>query len=161
MFTLGEIIDLAIRIEKNGENTYRKAQEKASSPEIASMLQWLADDEAEHQKWFHRLREILDAGNEDPKLEEMGKVILEGVLGDQAFSMNDVDFAQIDNITNLLNLSLDFERDTIIFYEMLKEFIEDEKILDGLDKIIEEENRHMKQLEDFIEKGGVVLLTSP
>ena len=84
MFTLSEIIDLAIRIEKNGEKAYRKAQGEVSNPSLASMLQWLAEEEVEHEKWFTRLKEktVTLAGN--PKLEEMGKSILQGILGDQA-----------------------------------------------------------------------------
>ena len=160
MFTLGEIIELAIRIEKNGENTYRKAQNEVPSSELASMLQGLADDEAEHEQWFAKLREDMDTEIADPKLEEMGKSILRSVLGDQAFSMSDADFSRIDNITSLLRLSFEFEKDTIIFYEMLKEFIEDGKVLSGIDKIIEEENRHVKRLEEIIEKGEILPLTS-
>ena len=57
MFSTAEIIDLAIRIEKNGEKTYRKAQEKVSDLSLASMLQWLADEEVEHAKWFVELKE--------------------------------------------------------------------------------------------------------
>ena len=160
MFTLGEIIDLAIRIEKNGENTYRMAQNQVSSSELVLMLQELADDEAEHEKWFARLREDMNAGIEDPKLEEMGKTMLMTVLGDQAFSMNNADFSKMDNIMNLLELSLEFEKDTIIFYEMLKEFIEDKDVLSGIEKIIEEENRHVKHLEENIKKGEIIELTS-
>jgi len=154
MFTLGEIIELAIRIEKNGENTYRKAQNEVPISELASMLQGLADDEAEHEKWFVELMEDMDIEIEDPLLEEMGNSILRSVLGDQAFSMSDADFSRIDNITRLLELSIEFEKDTIIFYEMLKEFIEDVKVLSGINKIIEEENRHVKHLEECLEKGN-------
>ena len=39
MFSLSEIIDLAIRIENNGEKTYRKAKNEVPSPELASLLQ--------------------------------------------------------------------------------------------------------------------------
>lgn len=152
MFTLGEIIDLAIRIENNGKNTYRKAQDEVASSELASMLQELADDEAEHEKWFAKFREDMDTEIEDSKIEEIGRSILQSVLGNQAFSMNDADFSRIDNITNLLELSIEFERDTIIFYGMLKEFIKDDKVLSGIDQIIEEENRHIKRLEDVIKK---------
>ena len=160
MFTLDEIIDLAIRIEKNGEKTYRKAQNEVPSPELASMLQGLADDEAEHEKWFAKLREDMDVEIEDPILEEMGKSIFRSVLGDQAFSISDTDFSRIDNITSLLELSIEFEKDTIIFYEMLREFIEDVKVLSGIDKIIEEENRHIKHLEEVLEKGEFFSLTN-
>ena len=152
MFTLGEIIDLAIRIEKNGENTYRKAQEEVSNPSLASMLQWLAEDEVEHEKWFEKLKEEVETTEEDPKLEEMGKAILQSVLGDQAFSIKDADLSRIEDLNSLLELSVEFEKDTILFYEMLSAFIDDEETLRQLDKIIEEENRHVQVLEEFLEK---------
>ena len=156
MFTLGEIIDLAIRIEKNGESTYRKAQKEVSSSKVSAMLEWLADDEAKHEKWFTELRENVDEKVEDPILEKMGKEILQSVLGDHAFSMNEVDFSSLDNIKGLLEVSLEFEKDTLIFYEMIKGFIEDENVLSGIDKIIEEENSHVKNLEEFLKKGKIL-----
>lgn len=152
MFTLSEIIDLAIRIEKNGENAYRKAQEEVSNPSLASMLQWLAEEEVEHEKWFTQLKEKAATLAEDPKLEEMGKAILQGVLGDQTFSIKDADFSKTEDINSLLELSVEFEKDTVLFYEMLSAFIDDEETLSQLDKIIEEEKRHVQLLEEFLEK---------
>jgi rubrerythrin len=151
MFTLSEIIDLAIRIEKNGENAYRKAQEEVSNPSLASMLQWLAEEEVEHEKWFIRLKEKTMTVAEDPKLEEMGKAILQGVLGDQVFSIKDADFSKTEDINSLLELSIEFEKDTILFFEMLSAFIDDKETLSQLDKIIEEEKRHVQLLEEFLE----------
>ena len=71
MFTLNDIINLAIRIEKNGEETYRKAQEEVSNPSLASMLKWLAEEEVEHEKWFTQLKEKVATVTDDPRLEEM------------------------------------------------------------------------------------------
>ncbi|MBC8419804.1 MAG: ferritin family protein [Pseudomonadota bacterium] len=160
MFTLGEIIDVAIRIEKNGRNTYRKAQGEVSSSSLASMLQWLADDEAEHEEWFSGLKEKVGIKVEDPKLEEMGRAILQNVLGDRAFSITDADFSKIENVKSLLELSIEFEKDTIIFYEMLRSFMDDIEVLSGLDKIIEEESRHVKELENLVVRGEALPLTT-
>ena len=157
MFTLGEIIDLAIQIEKNGEKSYRKAQNESEDIIISSMLKWLADDEEEHEKWFLDMKQKIDEKVEDPRLEEMGKEILTGVLGEQAFSMDDADFNEIDNIKALLELSLEFEKDTILFYEMIKDFIDDSKVMAGIDKIIVEEKKHVKKLEEFIGKGDFLV----
>ena len=104
MFTLREIIDLAVRIEKNGENVYRKAQKEVSDPMLSSMLLWLADDELEHEKWFTQFKNGMDETGEDPKLEKMAKAILGGVLGEQAFSLQDKDFSTIESVQNLLEL---------------------------------------------------------
>lgn len=151
MFTLSEIIDLAVRIEANGQKAYRKAREQVSNPALAEMLGWLADEEAEHEKWFPRLKENVETTLEDTRLEEMGKGILQGVLGDQTFSIGEADFSKVEDIDRLLELSVEFEKDTILFYEMLSAFIEDLKTLDQLNKIIEEEKRHVWLLEDYLE----------
>lgn len=155
MFTLGEIIDLAIRLEKNGEKIYRKAQEDTTNPSLASLLQWLAEEEAEHEKWFIRFRAEAKTTLEDPKLDEMGKTVLEGILGDQAFSIQEADFSKTDDLKSCLKLSMEFEKDTLLFYEMLSAFIEDEKTLNQLNRIIEEETRHARLLEDALANRGV------
>lgn len=149
MFSLGEIVDLAIQIEKNGAQSYQKAQKEVSSQELASILEWLANDEKEHEKWFIDMKKEIDEKIEDPKLEEMGKEILNSVLGEQSFSMDDADFSRIKDIDTLIEISLEFEKDTILFYEMIKDFIDDGKILAGIDRIIKEENKHVKRLEEL------------
>ncbi|MBI5601803.1 MAG: ferritin family protein [Deltaproteobacteria bacterium] len=150
MFTLGEIIDLAVRIEKNGEMSYRKAQKEVSDASLADLLGRLADEEAEHEKWFLRFKEKVTPDQEDPRLEEMGKAVMQGVLGEQAFSVSEADFSRIEDRDSLLTLSVEFEKDTVLFYEMLGAFIEDEKTLEKLDQIIQEENRHIRLLNESL-----------
>ena len=53
MFTMNEVVDLAVRIEVNGERVYRHATAAVSDPDIQNALTWLADQEAEHARWFH------------------------------------------------------------------------------------------------------------
>ena len=152
MFSLGEIIDLAIQIEKNGEQSYRKARKEVKSQDLASVLEWLANDEKEHEKWFLNMKRGINEKIQDPMLEEMGREILNSVLGEQAFSMDDADFSRIKDVNTLLEISLESEKDTILFYEMIKDFVDDENVLAGLDKIIKEEGRHVKKLEELV--GG-------
>lgn len=149
MFTLGEIIDLAIRIETNGQKAYRKAQMQVTDPALSAMLGWLADEEAEHEKWFPRLKEYMRTDLEDPELEKMGKVVLQGVLGDHTFSIDEADFSKMEDLDSLLSLSVEFEKDTILFYEMLSAFIEEEQTLNRINRIIDEEKRHVRFLQDF------------
>jgi rubrerythrin len=153
MFNLMDIIDLAVRIEKNGEKTYRKAMEKVSDPLLLSILDRLAREESEHEKWFEALKGKVEAAEIDPELEEMGKGMLQGVLGDQAFSISESDFSKIENIKALLELSIEFEMDTILFYGMIGTFVEDEETINSLKAIIEEENRHVHLLTESLEKG--------
>jgi rubrerythrin len=155
MFSRGDIIDLAIQIEKNGEKVYRDALQKISNHSLASLLEWLADEEAEHVTWFSNLRPTITEAPVDPHLEEMGTTMLQRVLGDQTFSLTDVDFSKIDQIDDLIKLAIEFERDTVVFYEMIESLIDDEKTMDHLKKIVHEEERHVKVLEELLESGAV------
>jgi len=153
MFNLGDITDLAVRLEKNGENTYRKAMKDVSDPHLLSVLNQLAMDELEHVKWFEDLRERVGPKGIEPELDEMGKMMLQNILGDQAFSISEADFSKIENVKELLELSIEFEKDTILFYELILAVIEDEKTIEGLNAIIEEENRHVSVLTESLENG--------
>jgi len=85
----------------------------------------------------------------------IGKSILLGALGDETFSLKDADFSKIEQIKDLLTLSIEFERDTVLFYEMMRPFIEEKGTLDHLDAIIEEENSHIRLLQESLDSGIV------
>ena len=89
------------------------------------------------------------------ELEEMGRSILGRILGDQSFALQDADFSSIGQVRDLLELAIEFERDTVLFYEMIRAFMEEEdtEALNVLEKIIDEENRHIQLFRDFLESG--------
>jgi rubrerythrin len=51
MFTAKELLDIAVRLERNGDAIYRQAIEKVSNPELASLLEWMADEEVKHAEY--------------------------------------------------------------------------------------------------------------
>jgi rubrerythrin len=153
MFEIREILDLAIRLEKNGEATYRKAIQSCSDENLKAMLGWMAAEEAEHGAWFSKLKIDLDTGSKNPVLEEMSRQLFEDLVGGQSFSLRGVDFDKVADPDELISIFVEFEKDTILFYEMIAPFIEDGETRTHLDAIIAEENRHIKRLKQFIEKG--------
>ena len=153
MFSSADIIDLAIQIEKNGEKVYRDALEGVQNQSVASILQWLADEEVEHAKWFSELKETTHKVPVDQRLENMGRDILHGILGDESFSLKEADLQNLGGIENLLNLAIEFERDTVSFFEMFESFLEDRESLEHLNKIIEEEQRHIEVLQEYLRTG--------
>ena len=154
MFLLGDIIDLAIQIETNAENVYRSALSKITDPVLISIIKWLADEEAAHAEWFHRLKESIQSDVKDPGLEAMGKSLLSDVLGRQSFSLKEADFSEIKELADLLSLAIEFEKDKVIFYNMLRPFIEDMETLDFLEKIINEENNHIRELNKLADRDA-------
>jgi rubrerythrin len=149
MFSTREIIDMAIKIEKNGESYYRQAIAKATDPSIQSLFLFLADEEYEHARWFEAFRQRLEDSDEDRKLAEMSGAMLQSVVGNQRFSLDDLDLAELDSTEKLIGIAIEFEKDSILFYEMLQSFIEDPETLRQLNEIIAEENRHIEMLNDY------------
>lgn len=149
MFTLREIVRLAVQVEQNGEKVYREAQEAASNPAVGSLLERLADDEARHAEWFEGLETQVPHTPADPELEKMAETILSDILADQSFSLKDADFSQLKGTQDLLDLAIEFEQDTVIFYQMLSSFVDDEEIRNHLNTIIEEEKRHIQALQEW------------
>ena len=76
MFTMDDIIDIAVKIEKNGEKVYHDALQKVSDPSLISLLQWLADEEVQHADWFFGLKKKTLQISVSSEFEEMGKKIL-------------------------------------------------------------------------------------
>jgi rubrerythrin len=142
LFSIHEILDLAIRLEKNGESVYRNAIDKVFKPDLTSLLVWMADEEVKHAKWFSDLKQKLETDSINPFMEEMGREIFTDMLGEKSFSHQEVDFSKIDQVHDLIAIFIEFEQDTVLFYDTLKPFIEDNETLKHLEKIIAEESNH-------------------
>ena len=152
MFSLAEVYDLGIRIEKNGEKFYRDAMKQAWSTPIADMLKMLAEEEVKHVDFFVKRMDAIKQKRENPFLDEMGTSMLRDILGNQTFSLKDTDVSKIKSVDELVELAIEFEKDTILFYEMVGSFMPDEKPRRELKEIIEEEERHVRLFESYGEK---------
>jgi rubrerythrin len=150
LFSTGEILDLAVRIEQNGEAVYRDAIVMLSNPELISLLNWMADEEAQHAKWFSGLKDELEAHTANVFVEEMSRELFGELLGEKSFSHKEVDFSRVADVDELIAIFIEFEKDTILFYEILEPFIEDDRTLADLKKIIAEENNHISRLQGII-----------
>jgi rubrerythrin len=152
MFSLAEVYDLGIRIEKNGEKFYRDALKQAWSEPIADMLGLLAEEEVKHVDFFVKRLDALKQKRENPFLDEMSTSMLKDILGNQTFSLKEADVSKIRSVDELVALAIEFEKDTILFYEMIGSFMPDEGSLRELKEIVKEEERHVRLFETYGEK---------
>jgi rubrerythrin len=158
LFSIQEILDLAIRLEKNGESVYRKAAAKLSRADLVSLLEWMADEEVKHAAWFSELKHTLETDSINPFMEEMGREVFTDMLGEKSFSHREVDFSKMGQPHDLVAAFIEFEQDTVLFFETLKPFIEDTGTLDNLEKIIAEENNHIAKLHRFLTNEAEVFV---
>jgi rubrerythrin len=109
----------------------------------------MAQEEARHGQWFSQLQRSLETGGKNPFMEEMSRELFDDLVGGQTFSLKEVDFAAVESTEELVGIFMEFEKDTVLFYEMVAPFIEDGETRTHLETIIAEENRHIAHLRDF------------
>ena len=149
MFSITEIIKIAVQLEKNGEMVYREAVGQSENPELDDLLLWMADEELKHADWFLSLSNDIEKSKDRLQVKEIDASLIDDLIGKQTFSLTDVDFSQVKNSKHLIDIFIEFEKDTILFYEMLKTFLVDEQTIDHLEKIIQEESSHIEKLENL------------
>jgi rubrerythrin len=147
MFTVGDIRNIAIQIEKNGEETYRKASKSAKNPQVAEVLAWMADEEKRHAKWFTTFRSNKPLTPEQKEMEAVGRNLLQDMVKGNNFLLDGDELKNAKNVEEVVAKSKTFELDTILFYEFLIGFLDDQEAIEQLRKIIEEERNHITQLE--------------
>ncbi|HKJ65684.1 MAG TPA: ferritin family protein [Desulfopila sp.] len=155
MFTIADIRNIAIQIERNGEKTYRQAAAKATDSEVARLLESMAEDEKRHAQWFEKIQVDQVVSEEQRQMEQVGKSILQDMVKDRTFSLEEDQLKSAENPEKILAASQAFEQDTILFYEMLSEFIDNSETMEQLQVIIAEEQKHHRQLAEILGESTV------
>ena len=147
MFKASEIIDIAIRLEENAAAVCRQAMERALPKEIKSLLAWMIEEEVRHADWFADLQRRVAGPTPNPIVRAMNREMLGQMIGQQSFSLKQVDFGALGSVDELIDVLVEFEKDTILFYEMLDAFITEAEARSQLQRIIAEEKSHITRLE--------------
>ena len=150
MFCAYEILDIAVKLEKNGEKVYREAMDQTGDLSLKELLKWMADEEVKHAEWFSELKNEVELNENHHLIREMSGDLVSEFVGEQSFSLKDVDFSAIKGTRELIEVFIEFERDTILFYEMLESFIIDEETGEELNRIIDEEKAHISELQELL-----------
>lgn len=150
MFSEREILEIAIRMEKNGELEYRKAAGELSDETLVTSLEWMADEEQEHAKFFTGLLDELEVRSKSHFGEELDATFLKDLIGGGSLSLKTVDFSQVGSIDELLNIYIGFEKDSILFYEMITPMIDNLDTRFQVERIVAEEKAHIKRLKELV-----------
>lgn len=146
MFTFADIRNIAVQIEKNGEESYRNAGRIAADPEIARIMNWMADEEKCHGEWFENLRSDKSLTAEQQEMEALGKSLLQDMIKGNTFLLSQSELEDAETFMEVITRSQAFEQDTVLFYEFLLGLIDDLETAVQLQKIIEEERNHLRRL---------------
>jgi rubrerythrin len=137
------ILEYAMKMEKDGEDFYREMAGNTSNPGLKKILTMLAEDEVKHYKVIEGMRKM--AG---PKMTETQ------VLTDAKNVFSDMDPGSISDDTGQMEMykkAQDLETKSRELYEQKAEETDDPEEKDILLKIADEEKRHYYLLENMIQ----------
>jgi len=147
-YQAGEIIDLAVQIEKTGGKFYRKLAEKAPDEKTKDLLLYLALEEEKHQTKFEELGQDLTPVNAPESYEGEYFEYLGFTVDSHLFNQSDKFEQLVENAqsgSDLIKLAMQFERDTILFFNGFRNVV-----LKGqqavIDDLIMEEQIHLVKL---------------
>ena len=153
-YSVNEVIELAVQIEKNGYAFYNEAlKRKDLDKEARDFIEFLRDQELDHEKTFRSLRDELDL--QDLELTQDWELIaayLETIIAGRIFSAEDSAIslaASASSLKEIVDYAIQFEKDTLLFFHAINDGMSFAKSKAALRKIINEEASHVLRLSDF------------
>jgi len=143
-----EIVEIAMQIELNGKHFYEETQKKASSKLVKDALSWLAEQEQEHYEAF---KALLDQVKQYEVVESYSgeyAAYLKAFASTHVFvKREDVEKAieQVDSDEEIIKIAINFEKDSIIFFTEMREFVHEQE-QHIVDKLRDQEREHLRRL---------------
>ncbi|MDD2331695.1 MAG: ferritin family protein [Candidatus Cloacimonetes bacterium] len=153
-FSVNEIIEMAVSIEKHGYAFYHAALKQKDLDEGSrALLTLLRDQELNHEKTFLALRDEEDIQHLGLTQDwEMVSSYLSAIIGGRLFGDEDSAIRKATEATGIhqiIDNAITFEKDTLLYFHAINDVITQEKANNALRKIINEEVSHVLKLNDF------------
>ena len=149
-FTADNIFEMAEQIEKNGAAFYSEAAKNVKDESLKKLLQSLQGMELDHEKVFSQMRSsltqkekealIFDPGDEEP-------AYLRALADTRVFFQKKIDYSSLNDI---FIFAISAEKESILFYLGMKDFVPEKMGKNWLDSIIEEEKKHIALLSKLL-----------
>ncbi len=154
-FTLVEVVEMAIAVEKAGKVYYEGVAKRIKDPEMKDLFSFLANEELKHERRFRELGEKIKASpySLPGKWEEI-QPYLQVITDSHFFTGSEKVIKQTEKAKEpkeILEYAIRFEKETILFYYEILGLVkeEDQKIVQ---EIIAEERSHIKKLGEILVK---------
>ena len=145
-FNADDIFEIAVQIEKNGAEFYRKASDSQKEERYKKLLLDLSTMEVFHQKTFTDMRASLSEEMKKPTVfdpNDEAVLYLRALADMRVFYQKQIDLSSIESI---LLAALATEKDSIVFYLGMRDLVPANLGKDKIDVIINEEKKHIQLL---------------
>lgn len=150
VFEASDIVEMAIRIEENGANFYKYAEQIAGQEEVKNLFAHLATEELSHKKVFEAIFAEIDKFSIAESYEgEYCAYLRDYVDNNIIFTKEamDKELSQVKNTLSALDFAIKRELDSVFYYNEIKRFVIPAQH-SILDQIINEERKHFTRLSE-------------
>jgi len=148
-FNADEIFEMAEQIERNGARFYRKAASFASGSRQET-LETLAGMEDQHERTFAQMRADLTAQQKMPLTadpDNQAALYLKAMADGRVFKADPKDLLTgKESLQEILAMAIGKEKDSIVFYQSMKEVVPRSAGIEKVDEIIKQEIGHILTL---------------
>lgn len=152
LFKPSEILKIALTIEENGREYYLEAKENASTPEMADLFGFLADEEVRHLEIFSKM--LSGVGKEKVPESYPGEhdAYIRALAASHVFTRDAVGkdmVAKAKDEKEILQFALGFEKDSILLYYEMLDLVPASK-REVVEEVIREEKSHVRKLNEIL-----------
>jgi len=152
LLNASEIVEFAIQIEQNGYKFYIESMKKLNDTRITELFQFLADEEFRHERLFKDL--LGKVGSAQAAHESypgeyqsyMKEFLKTHALANETVLKKKI--AGIKNLDDAVKMALEFEKDSIVLFTGLKNYVK-EDVKEPVEKIVQEELTHILKINNF------------
>jgi rubrerythrin len=151
-FNADEVFGMAEQIERNGAKFYRKAADGAAGETSREMLLKLAAMEDDHEKTFAAMRADLSQTEREPMVfdpEGETGMYLNAMADGYVFDVRTDPSEQLSGdepVEHVLKTAIGLEKESVVFYQGLKQMVPEDAGKDRLEDIINQEMGHIALL---------------
>lgn len=149
-----ELIHFAMQIEERGFKFFQAMAARAEDPEVKKVFEQLSDEEEKHYNVFDKM--LQEVNTYDPPEYYMDEYeayvwslaknhVMTGKASPEDYAV------EVKTPVDAVNLAINFEKDTILFFIALKKVVFKEGQA-TLDLLIDQENLHVKSLLELKKK---------
>jgi rubrerythrin len=151
VFEASDIVEIAIRIEENGANFYKFAEQLAKQEEAKKLFAQLAIEEVKHKKIFEGILAGLDKVAPPEGYEGEYSAYLRDYVDNNIIFTKEVmdkELAKVKDTLAAIDFAIKRELDSMLYYHEIKRFVPAAQYA-ALDQIIAEERKHFSKLSEI------------
>jgi rubrerythrin len=153
-FNVIEITRIAIDMEKEGQEFYRKASALAADEKLRSMFILLAEQEKKHSEIFYDLHKAFsEIGKleDDYLYDEEVALYIKALVDNKVFRQEELErIKKMDSMKDALQIGINSEMNSILFYSEMIRNTKSAEVMGALSLILAEEKKHLVDLTNLI-----------